>query len=261
MVKLNEILDFLKEMAPESLAESYDNVGLLLDREGECVENVVLTLDTDCAVIDEAKAKNAELIISHHPLIFNPVKRVTEESEIGRSIKRLVKNNIALFAMHTNFDSVKNGLCDFLAEKIFGKSDFLNFLGEDESGIGRVLELDEEMFFSEICSKAKNALKLDYLRVVGEDDKKIKKIAIVGGGGGSMTVDALKLGADCYISGDFKYQHGRDAANSGLSLIEITHYDAEIIFGEYVKKLLKDKFGDKICVHISCENTNVWRTV
>ncbi len=261
MVKLNEILDFLKEIAPASLAESYDNVGLLLDRDGESVENVILTLDTDCAVKDKAQAKNAEHIISHHPLILNPVKRATEESEIGRSIKRLVKNNIALFAMHTNFDSVKNGLCDFLAEKIFGKSNLLNLLGEDESGIGRVLESDEEICFSEVCKKVKNALKLDYLRVVGEEDKKIKKIAIVGGGGGSMTADVLKLGADCYISGDFKYQHGRDAAFGGLSLIEITHYDAEIIFGEYVKKLLEDKFGDKISVHISCENTNVWRTV
>lgn len=261
MVKISEITDFLKELAPLELAEDYDNVGLLADSENENVEKLLLTLDTDYNVAEEAKKIGAQMIVSHHPLIFNPLKNITSKSETGRTIRELIKSDIALFAMHTNFDSVKGGLCDFLAEKIFGKDNFTNFEGVEESGIGRVVKLKEEMLLGELCDKIKAALKIERLRIVGDEGKVIKKTAIVGGGGGSMTKDAALLGADVYISGDFKYQHGRDAHGAGLALIEITHYDAEIIFCEYMKKLLENKFGTRLSVVKSCANTNVWRTV
>lgn len=261
MIKMSEIFEFLDSLAPHNLAESYDNVGVLCDKENEEINKILLTLDTDFAVANEAKNVGADMIVSHHPLIFNPIKNVNSTNETGKTLRALIKNDIALYAMHTNFDSVKGGLCDFLAEKIFGEIVTKNLDGEMESGIGRIVELEKGITFDRLCDVVKEKLGLKELRVVGNPLKTIKKIAVVGGGGGSMTNEVADLGVDAYISGDFKYQHGRDAYFRGLSLVEITHYDAEIIFCEYLKNLLSDKFGEKLEVVISKENKNVWRTV
>lgn len=261
MVNVFDLIEYLKEIAPASLAESYDNVGLLVDSDKPEISKVLLTLDTDSAVAIEAKDKNCDMIISHHPLIFNPVKNITKETDIGKSIRFLIKNDIGLYAMHTNFDSVKGGLCDYLVEKIFGNinTDCLN--SEEESGIGRVFSLDTEVSLADLIKKVKMALNLSSIRFVGDDNKMIKKVCVVGGGGGSMTDDVISLKADAYISGDFKYQHGRDAYFSGMSLIEISHYDAEIIFCEYLKEKLLSKFGDMLSIEISEQSTNVWRSL
>ena len=261
MVKICEVIEFLNSLAPHNLAESYDNVGVLCDRENDEVNKILLTLDTDFTVAKEAKNVGADLIVSHHPLIFNPIINVNSTNETGKTLRFLIKNDIALYAMHTNFDSVKGGLCDFLAEKIFGKKEMKNLDGESESGIGRIVELDDGITFKSLCDMVKEKLGLKELRVVGQEEKMIKKVAVVGGGGGSMTNDVASLGVDAYISGDFKYQHGRDAYFMDLSLVEITHYDAEIIFCEYLKAILEEKFGDKIEIIVSKENKNVWRTV
>lgn len=261
MVDFFEIVEFLNRLAPPELAESYDNVGVLAGGENKNIEKVLITLDTDSGVAKEAVKENAQLIVSHHPLIFNPIKNVTNSTETGKTLITLIKNDISLFAMHTNFDSVKNGMCDILAKKIFGENNYVNFNGENGDGIGRVVNLNSEITLGELCEKIKKNLNIPYLRIVGDLSRKIKKSAIVGGGGAGMTEEALKTGADVYISGDFKYQHGRDAYALNLALIEITHYDAEIVFAEYMKKILENKFKEKLTVVTSKTNKNVWRTV
>lgn len=257
MVKLKEITDFLYSVAPTYLAESYDNVGLLVEGGNENVKKVLVSLDTDLSVAEEAKEKGCSLLISHHPLIFKPVKRVKKED----ALFSLIKNNISLYAMHTNYDAVKGGLCDVLLSKIAETQNTEILSGDEESEIGRIAELKSEVTLAEFAENVKERLGLKCLRVVGNKDKKIKTIAICNGGGADFVYDAHAKGADLYISGDFKYHHARHAYENNMALLEITHYDAEILFIDEIAECLKKEFGDRLEVLKSEKNVNPWKEV
>ena len=254
MVKLSEIIGFLNETAPPHLAESYDNVGLLVEGENENIKKVLISLDTDVSVVNEAKEKGCDLVVSHHPLIFKPMKRVAKED----AVFSLIKNNISLYAMHTNYDAALGGLCDVLAEKIADFEASFPFDENEGEGIGRIFELKEEISLSAFAENVKKALGLDFIRVVGKEDMAIKKVALCNGGGGDLTIDALVKGADLYISGDFKYHHARFAFENNKALMEITHYDAEILFIDAVAGLLENEFGNEIEVVKAETNVNPW---
>lgn len=256
MVELKEITDFLFSLAPDYLAESYDNVGLLVEGENDKIENVLVALDVDASVAEEAISKKCSLILSHHPLIFKPLSRISRND----AVSLLIKNGISLYSMHTNFDALKGGLCDVLLEKIAKTDDALP-LSDGESTIGRIAELEEEMTLSEFAENVKSTLCLDFLKTVGEKDRKIKKIAICGGGGGDFVYDAYHKGADLYISGDFKYHHARFAFETGMALMEIPHYDAEILFIDEMEDVIKAHFGGKLNVIKSEKNVNPWNVI
>ena len=118
MVKLTEVTEFLNSIAPPHLAESYDNVGLLIGDKDKEIHKVLVTLDADEAVALDAQKKQVDLVVSHHPLIFKPLSRITGEDAASRTVLSFIKGDIALFAMHTNFDSVKSGLGDLFLDKI-----------------------------------------------------------------------------------------------------------------------------------------------
>ncbi len=257
MVKLREITDFLHTIAPVYLAEDYDNVGLLLESDRDEIESVLLSLDTDIKVAKEAKEKGCDLIISHHPLIFKPIKKISKND----CIFSLIKNNIALYAMHTNYDAVQGGLCDVLLGKTGSYKEVRSLIGDEQDAIGRIGELEKEISLKELAQKIKKSLGIENLRVVGDMDSKVKNVAMCNGGGADLVYDAFGKGADVYISGDFKYHHARYAYENNMALIEITHYDAEIIFIDAMANKLKEKFGDKLKIYKSAENINVWKTL
>lgn len=257
MVNIKEITDFLHTLAPVYLAEDYDNVGLLVESEKTEIESVLISLDTDNKVTEEAKNKKCDMIISHHPLIFKPLKRVGADD----CVFSLVKNNIALYAMHTNYDAVQGGLCDVLLNKICKCKDVMPLIGEESDSIGRFATLESEMSFSEFTESIKNALGLKELRVVGCDEARIKTVAICNGGGADFVYDAKGKGADVYISGDFKYHHARFGYENDIALLELSHYDAEIIFIDELAKLLEEKFADRLRIFKSEKNINPWKTV
>ena len=257
MVELKEITDFLFDLAPDYLAESYDNVGLLVEGENDKIENVLVALDVDASIAEEAISKNCSLIVSHHPLIFKPISRISKDD----AVSMLIKNDISLYSMHTNFDALKGGLCDALLNKIAHTEDDVFPLSDGESTIGRIAELKEEMTLLKFAENVKSALGLDFLRIVGEKDRKIKKIAICGGGGGDLVYDAYHKGADLYISGDFKYHHARFAFETGMALVEISHYDAEILFVDEIKEKLERFFGGRLNVIKSEKNVNPWNII
>lgn len=257
MVNLRELTDFLHTVAPLYLAEDYDNVGLIIENDKDCAESVLISLDTDQDVVKEAKEKGCDLVISHHPLIFKPLKKITKKD----CVFSLIKENIALYAMHTNYDSVKGGLCDVLLSKVGEFENVLSLTGDEPDAIGRIAELKKETTFKAFAENIKSVLGICNLRVVGDLNKKIKTVAVCNGGGADFVYDAFSKGADVYISGDFKYHHARFAYENDMPLIEITHYDAEILFIDAIEKLLKEKFGDKLKIYKSQENINVWKTV
>lgn len=258
MVKLNKIMEFINSFAPVSLAEDYDNVGLLVGNSEKEVSRVLITLDIDEYVAQEADDLGCELVISHHPLIFSPLKRVTDESSISRTVISLIKNDISLVSAHTNFDSTNSGLCDLFLDKIADTKKRTALQGDEENGCGRVAELKSESKLSDILNNVKREFNLSTVRYVGDVDKPIRKVAVCNGGGADFVYDACSLGADLYITGDIKYHHARFAYENGMSLVEVPHYNAEIIFCEYMKELLKKQFGNDLDICVTDKNIDIW---
>lgn len=258
MVKLNKIIEFFNSFAPPCFAEDYDNVGLLVGDKDKEVNKVLITLDVDEYVAKDAADKDYDLVISHHPLIFKPLKRVVTDDSVSRTVIYLIKNNISLVSVHTNFDSVKSGLCDLFLDKIADTKDRNAIEGDKENGSGRIAELKEIATFLDILSKVKEEFCVDTLRYVGDKDMKISKIAVCNGGGADFIYAAKEMGADLYISGDIKYHHARFAYENNLALVEVPHYNAEIMFCDYVKDLLEKEFGNDLDICVTDKNIDVW---
>ncbi len=255
MAILHEIIDYLNTFAPFDLAEDYDNVGLLVGDKNKEIKKIIITLDVDEKVVEDAKEHGCDLIISHHPLIFTPLKKVSSDDSCARSVIALIKNGISLVSVHTNFDSADSGLCDLFLDKI---SDTTNRTSIDSNGIGRIADLHNECKLSEILAKVKAEFDLSVLRYVGDQNKEISKIAVCNGGGADYVYSAKEMGADLYISGDIKYHHARFAYENDIALIEVPHYNAEIIFCEYMKEILQKEFKDAFELIITDKNKDVW---
>ena len=261
MVKLNKILDFLTAFAPLEYAESYDNVGLLVGDKEKEVKKVMITLDIDEVVAKDAYDKQCDLVISHHPLIFKPLKKVVTDNSISKTIISLIKNDISLISMHTNFDGVKSGLCDLFLDKIASTNERVSLEGDEINGSGRIAELKTKTRFIDLLNIVKKEYKLNFLRYVGNEEKEIVKIAVCNGGGADFIYNAKDMGADLYISGDIKHHHARFAYENDISLIEVPHYNAEIIFCEYMEELLEKQFGNELDICTTDKNIDVWKNI
>ncbi len=261
MVELNKILEFLTCFAPLEYAESYDNVGLLVGDRNKKINKVLITLDADELVVKDAEDKNCDLLISHHPLIFKPLTRVVNEDSTSRTIMKLIKNEISLISMHTNFDGVKSGLCDLFLDKITDTKDRISLEGDKTNGCGRIATLTKSKKLCEIIDIVKEQYKLENVRYIGDLNSEISKIAVCNGGGADFIYTAKEMGAQLYISGDIKYHHARFAYESPISLIEVPHYNAEIIFCDYMKEILQKQFGNDLDILITDKNTDVWNNI
>ena len=259
MVHLAEILSYLDTVAPQNLAEDYDNVGLLLGDYKKEINRVLVTLDADEKVAAEAKEQNIDLVLTHHPLIFKPLKRITNDDSVARTVTALLKSDIALFSMHTNFDSVKEGLCDLFLNKICETKNRTTIEGDGENGIGRFAEVLKTTELKTLLQNIKREFSLPDIRYIGNEERTIKTIAVCNGGGAEFVYKAKELGADCYVSGDIKYQHARFAYENDIAFIEIPHFAAENIFVDFAASLLKEKFGDALKIVKTQENIDIWK--
>jgi len=261
MVTCQDILTALEDFAPVSLAYDWDNCGLLAGDKNRNVKNVLVCLDCDLNVLEEAKAKNIDMILSHHPAIFNEVKRFDEEHYNGRLIKTLLQSNICYYAGHTNIDAAKGGLNDMLAEKIGLSSPcgVMEKIGEND-GIGRIFELSSPITIEALCQKIKAGLHTECLSYTGELSKQVKKIALCSGGGDSFSSLALDAHCDVYVSGDFHHNKGIECLGDGMSLIDVSHYDSEIIVKEVFARVLTKAFGNELSIIFSEANTPVFHT-
>lgn len=253
-MRIADIIRRMENYAPTSLAEDYDNVGLLLGDDMREVTSVLLTLDVDFDVAREAAECGANLIVSHHPLIFNPIKKMTADSAEGRCLMFLAENKISVYSAHTNLDSAEGGLCDLMAAML-GIEDTSPVLpGAEGEGLGRVGLLPEDMTMGELCERVMEVYKLEHIRFVGEESDIVRRAALCSGSGMSLTADVLKADADVFITGDIKYGAAREAYASGLNLIEVSHYDSEIFAPLIFEKIL----GDDVKTHISNANRDIF---
>lgn len=213
-MKIEKIYNFLDSISPFCEQEAWDNSGLLLGSLQDDVETVYLSLDIDEAVL-EACSENS-LLITHHPLIFKSLKNIANHKYPNAFIKTMIRKNIALISMHTNYD--KSHLNAYFTEEILG---FKHYIQD-----GFLIYVDLKDSFSNLLAYVKEKLGLPVLKYAFAKEE-LKKIAICTGSGGDLINDVK---ADCFLSGDFKYHQALEALSNGLNLIELGHFESESCF-------------------------------
>ncbi len=238
MITVSQILAFLEEKAPCGLKLDFDNVGHLVGHGDAAVTRVLTALDITDEVIAEAAAIDAELIVSHHPLIFFPIKSVTDGTWTGQRILSLAEKGIAAICMHTNLDAAQGGVNDVLMAKLGGTvTETLDPVG----GIGRIGELAEEMAFDDFLCRTKQSLQSNGLRY-HDAGRRVKKIACCGGSGGGEIALAVEAGCDCYVTADVKYDQFLEAKHLGISLIDADHFCTENVVVPVLAQSMRDAF-------------------
>lgn len=231
-IKCSEIINIMEEYASPNLAENWDNVGLMVGDRDSYINKILVALDIDDYVIDEAIEKKCEMIITHHPFIFKGVKSIDASDVIGSRIIKLIRNNICVFSSHTNLDIAKNGTNDTFA-KLLNLKNIDNLFDKENSdiGLGRIGFLQKKITLLELVNNVKEILKLDNLVICGDLDTKVEKIGICTGSGADVEfiLQALSKNCDVYITGDIKYHNSQVAKDLGLCLIDATHYASEAI--------------------------------
>lgn len=216
---VGDILKKIDELAPFALQESFDNSGLLIGSKEAEVTAVLVCLDVTPKVLEEAISARAELIISHHPLMFSPVQSITADDYEGRIISGLIRSGISLIAAHTNLDRAAHGVSMVLAE-CCGLNDIE---GEQYVRVGR---LPEAMTVGCLAQRIGMALG-DAVRIMGDSQKKISRVAVVSGAGGDFWQEAKECGAEAFVTGEIKHHHALAAVDAGLVLYEAGHYATE----------------------------------
>ena len=249
MIQLSKIIKELEVLAPSSLKFPWDNVGLLVGDENQKISRVFVCLDITHENVRSAIAFGADLIVSHHPLIFDPLKSITESTLTGGIVRALIQNNISAFCMHTSFDMADGGMNDILAQKL-GLSDIRKFTpdecigenGEVLDGIGRVGVLERPLDLEDFIIHVKETLGSKALKYTGNLSEMVKTVAICSGSGGSELYAAYNSGADAYVTADLKHDHGRIATELGLPIIDAGHFETENIICQFLADFFKTRF-------------------
>lgn len=237
LVTANDIKIAIERFAPAFLAEDFDNVGLLVGSGSKEVGKVLLALDADEKVAKEAIEKGADMIVTHHPVIFDAPKSITDETPLGRTLLMLIENSIPVFSAHTNMDKARGGLNDLMVKKLGLEVEEELF---DINNCIRICRADTTL--SALAKKLKEEYKLPNVRFTGNPERSIKRVGLCTGGGRSMAGDAVKNGCDVYISGDLHYSDIRSLVFSGTDFIEIGHYYSERYVTEIFENIIKQAY-------------------
>lgn len=247
---VNDVLEYLNEKAPLDTAESYDNVGLLVGGGDTEVKGVCCCLDITHDVIKEAVDKDANLIVSHHPVIFGGLKTVPEWS----AVTDLIRNNIAAIALHTNFDIAEDGVNDTLVELLEFQSAGVLEITRGDKGFGAVCDIALEYSPKALAEYCREKLLLDGVRYSRKPNS-IKRIAVCCGGGVDSNVMqiAREKGCDAIISGDIKHNFWIEAENCGMTLIDAGHFGTEKAAAHRLAKMITEKFPSVPVFSAECE--------
>jgi dinuclear metal center YbgI/SA1388 family protein len=251
---VSDIVQVMEEIAPAYLAEEWDNVGLQIGNHHWPVQTLAVALDPSLETIEESHNKNADMLITHHPLLFRPLTAIHFHTPIGAIIQRAVRYQMAIFAAHTNLDKTEDGLNDLFARRI-GLQNLkvlqISSTSEDTrqtvnpllglervQGIGRVGDLQRAIELRNLAANIKKELNLQKVEFAGKPDLVITKAAVCTGSGSDLLKSFYASGAQVYISGDLKYHDARDIEAAGLGIIDIGHFASEhIVVVELVKRL------------------------
>ena len=245
MVKISDILRYLETIAPVSMKMDWDNVGLLCGDETQEVKKILVALDPFYEVCQEAVAIGADLIVTHHPLIFRPVSSVTEQNSVGRCIRFLIQNQIAAVNAHTNLDCAPGGVNDCLAATLgLEKVSVLEPQGVDAQGrpwgLLRAGEVEETPLAS-FLERVEKSLSCPGIRYV-DGGRPVRHVAVGGGACADELQTVRKAGCDTFVTADVKYNQFWDAQDMGLNLIDAGHFYTENPVCRYLVEKLAGQF-------------------
>jgi dinuclear metal center YbgI/SA1388 family protein len=253
VAKIKQIMD---QLAPPLLAEEWDNVGLQIGDPRHPVRRIWIALDPSPEVVKAACQKKVDLLITHHPLIFRPLKTIDFDTPGGSIIRMAVQHKLAIFSAHTNLDIVQDGVNDVLAKQLGlrnlgvlqpvqagerAKEDIEPLRGgEVEYGIGRIGSLAKAGSLKSLVSMVKKRLKLDFVKVAGDLEMRVTRVAICSGSGSSLIQAFLSSKAQAYISGDIHYHDAREAENANRAIIDIGHFPSEHLMVDALAQQLEN---------------------
>ena len=239
-MKVKDIISTIESFAPLSIQERWDNSGLCVGSPEDEVHSVLLGLDCTPALVDEAIACGADMIVTHHPLIFSGLKNISPENMVGAAVIKAIKAGISIYAAHTSADKVLAGVSGAMAARL-GLTD-VEILDEDGdgTGLGVVGNLPEPLPAEEMTRLVKEKFGLKVLKSSRPLEGMISRVAMCGGSGRSLIGAAMKSGAQLYVSGDISYHDF--FTEKGFMIMDIGHYESEIEIVDILFSLIKKNF-------------------
>lgn len=260
-MNLKELVKILNDEIKLKEQDSWDNSGLQIGDFQNEISNILLCLDLDLNTVQFCVKNNINLILTHHPFLFKGIKSIDYSSYEGKIVLELIKNNINLYSMHTNFDMAEKGVSYSFAEKLGIKNyEILHMVTNDYGygGIGYIKPIELEKFSKNV----KEILSCDFIKLYGNENeiksKIIEKVAFCGGSGSDFIEDAIFKNADIYITGDIKYHEAQYAINNNLYIIDAGHYNTEKHCLEIIEKILSKIQGINI---VRQDRNTVYETV
>lgn len=242
-MKIREIAEVLERFAPLSLQESYDNAGLIVGHPDDEVQAALLAVDVTEEVLDEAEREGCDLIVTHHPIVFHPLKRFNSATYVERCVERAIRRGIALYACHTNLDSAPGGMSWRLAGLLgIGELRVLEPRADDAAaGFGVVGELPEPCPLEEYLRRVKETLRVGAVRHSAPTGRDVKRVALCTGAGASLMGEARRAGCDLYITADLKYNDFM-TPDGAFVVADVGHFESEycaidVLFDVFRKKL------------------------
>ncbi|WP_200896382.1 Nif3-like dinuclear metal center hexameric protein [Pseudarthrobacter chlorophenolicus] len=267
---LGDLLLAVEELWPESLAEGWDEVGLVAGHPASPVTKVMFAVDPTLEVIEEAVEWGAELLITHHPLLLKGVTSVAATTPKGRAVHRLIESGTALLTVHTNGDSAVGGVSDVLADAL-GLRDVapltLAANGLPEEGIGRVGDLEDAMSLGDFAARVFGILPsvAGGVRVSGDKDGLVRRIAVCGGAGDSLFNEVRASNADVYVTADLRHHPASEAREAALNgrpyLVDVSHFASEWLWLPAAAAALGNVLADQgldVDIQVSTTNSDPW---
>ena len=238
--KVKDVTKIIEEFAPLSVQESWDNSGLCIGSPDAAVTSVLLGLDCTPELVDEAIGCGADMIVTHHPLIFSGLKKISPEDQVGAAVIKAVKAGISIYAAHTSADKVIAGVSGAMAAKLGLRN--VSILDEDGegTGLGVVGDLPQPLSADEAVTLVKDRFGLKMMKASRPVEGKISRVAMCGGSGSSLIKAAMSSGAQLYISGDISYHNF--FTREGFMIMDIGHYESEIEIVDILFSLLRKNF-------------------
>lgn len=241
-MKCKEIIEILEQEFPTKYAENWDPTGFQVGNREREIGHVYVALDVTGEILEDAISKGAEMILTHHPMLFSPLSTVTADTVNGEKVIKMLENKICCFSTHTNYDSCR--MAD-LSARMLGLTD-CQVLEEvaDGVGIGKIGNLPKAMTVRECAHYVKDIFRIPTVKFFGDGEQKVEKAAICPGSGKSLLGCCHEKGAQIYITGDIDHHTGIDEADAGLPIIDAGHYGIEHIYIEDMARILQEKCPD-----------------
>ena len=259
-----KLIDRFESFAPKTIAFTNDPVGLQIGNVNNDIKRVLVTLDVRPEVVDEAIKQNCDMIFSHHPLIFRPIKNLDLSNPQNQMYAKLIQNSILVYSAHTNLDVAKGGMNDWLTEAMGLNHVQMVYSNHYDTNIGRIGVLPTPVTVEEFAKTLKKIFNLEGLRLVANDNKAmVKNVAVIGGDGGKFYPEMLKAGADVFVTGDVYYHTGHDMLADGINVVDVGHNVEKICIPKLASLFNEWKANNDWKVEIieSTVNTNPYQFI